>query len=374
MKLPEFFPIIELILRAEKFLNEHISATGYLKKERKDMLMVIKERNVQLKNGRSVLLKSALPEHAKALCRHRYITSGETHFMARYPEECGESTERMRERLESLEKDERDFLVTAFLDGEIIGDAGVTKIRNHVKSRHRCYFGISVLQEYTGLGLGGRMLELALEQAWENGFEQMELGVFSDNERAIRLYEKYGFQKTGVSPRAFKLKDGTYRDEILMVRMKEEDFFFYDTEDLENEEIKLVLERTAGEDREKGYLPAYYFAICNRDGVKMGICDLRIGYNENTYYGGNIGYEIQEEYRGRHYAGKACLLLFELARKHGMKYLIITCSPGNTASRRTCEYAGGVLKEIAELPESNEMRQEGVTEKCIYRFEFEKEI
>ena len=44
--------------------------------------MVIKERNVQLKNGRSVLLKSALPEHAKALCRHRYITSGETHFMA----------------------------------------------------------------------------------------------------------------------------------------------------------------------------------------------------------------------------------------------------------------------------------------------------
>lgn len=92
------------------------------------------------------------------------------------------------------------------------------------------------------------MLELALEQAWENGFEQLELGVFSDNERAIRLYEKYGFQKTGVSPRAFKLKDGTYRDEILMVRMKKEDFFFYDTEDLENEEIKLVLEKTAGED------------------------------------------------------------------------------------------------------------------------------
>lgn len=58
-----------------------------------------------------------------------------------------------------------------------------------------------------------------MKQAKANGFEQLELGVFEDNTEAIHIYEKFGFQKYGVQPRAFKLKDGTYRDEIIMVKM-----------------------------------------------------------------------------------------------------------------------------------------------------------
>lgn len=143
---------------------------------------------------------------------------------------------------------------------------------------------------------------------------------------------------------------------------------FLDTSDLKNEEISLELERTAEGNIEKGRVPAYYFAICNNDGAKIGECDLRVGYNENTYYGGNIGYSVDEKYRGRHYAGKACLLLFELAKRHNMDYLIISCDPDNIASRKTCEYAGGKLSEIAELPEGNDMRANGETEKCIYKF------
>lgn len=144
---------------------------------------------------------------------------------------------------------------------------------------------------------------------------------------------------------------------------------FLDTGFLKNNEIQLVLEKTIDENKEKEWAPAYYFAICNENGVKMGTCDLRIGYNDKLYYGGNIGYRINEEYRGHHYAGKACLLLFELARKHNMEYLIITCNPDNYASRKTCEYAGGELLEIAELPEGNDMRKRGEFEVCIYKFQ-----
>ena len=96
-------------------------------------------------------------------------------------------------------------------------------------------------------------------------------------------------------------------------------------------------------DPAKSWLPAYHFAICDWNGVKMGGCDQRVGHNRNTYYGGNIGYHIAEPYRGRHYAGKACLLLFELARRHGLEYLVITCNPDNLPSRRTCEWLGGEL-------------------------------
>ena len=51
-----------------------------------------------------------------------------------------------------------------------------------------------------------------------------------------------------------------------------------------------------------------------------------------------------------------------------MKYLYITCSPNNYASRKTCEYAGGTLMETVELPEENDMRDRGEFEKCIYKF------
>lgn len=73
-------------------------------------------------------------------------------------------------------------------------------------------------------------------------------------------------------------------------------------------------------------------------------------------------------FRENHYAGKACLLLFQLARKHNMDYLYITCDPDNSASKKTCEYAGGNLLEIATLPEGNDMRDRGELKKCIYEF------
>lgn len=144
---------------------------------------------------------------------------------------------------------------------------------------------------------------------------------------------------------------------------------FLNTDFLRSDEIQLVLERTAEADPAKNWLPAYHFSICVPDGTKTGTCDLRIGHNESVYYGGNIGYRVEEPYRGHHYAGKACLLLFELARRHGMEYVIITCNPDNWPSRKTCEYAGGKLLEIVELPEDNGMRiEDGATHKCIYQF------
>ncbi len=144
---------------------------------------------------------------------------------------------------------------------------------------------------------------------------------------------------------------------------------FLDTSFLQSDEIKLVLERTAEADPVRKWVPAYHFGIYNKQGERMGSCDLRIGYSDGLYYGGHIGYAVDEAHRGRHYAAKACELLFSLAKKHGMDHLFITCDPDNLPSRRTCEYLGGELLEIAELPEDNDMRlRDGDTEKCVFRF------
>ena len=87
-----------------------------------------------------------------------------------------------------------------------------------------------------------------------------------------------------------------------------------------------------------------------------------------VYYGGNIGYKIDEEFRGHRYAAKACKLIFELAKKHDLGYVLITCNPNNGASRRTCESLGGELLEIVELPLDSEMRALGEDVMCVFRF------
>jgi len=144
-------------------------------------------------------------------------------------------------------------------------------------------------------------------------------------------------------------------------------FEFKDLDFLTDGEIQLKIEEKTPANDEKGYVPAYKYRITlpNSDET-IGNIDIRIGYNHNTYYGGHIGYEIKESYRGKSYASKACKIIKQVALAHDMDKLIITCNPDNWASRRTCEKAGLKLKEIVDLPSDNIMYLEGEKQKCIF--------
>lgn len=146
-------------------------------------------------------------------------------------------------------------------------------------------------------------------------------------------------------------------------------FEFLDVHELESDEIRLRLSQTAEARPETGFVPAYKFDICLPDSTPIGNCDLRIGHNARTYVGGNIGYGVDEPYRGHRYALKACRLLFELARRHGMDHLFITCVPDNAASARTCELAGGRLVEVAPVPVDDDMYAQGKRFVNVYRFD-----
>ena len=180
--------------------------------------MIIQESTVTLKDGKAAVLRSPEPSDAAQLNAYLRQTSGETHFMVRYPEECNQSIEAAQRRLRAIADDERSFMLAAFLDGELVGNCGINAMPDHFKTRHRASLGISIEKKAWGLGLGTVLITKALEQAKENGFTQVELGVFADNERARGLYQKLGFEEMGCIPKAFYLKDGTYRDEVQMVR------------------------------------------------------------------------------------------------------------------------------------------------------------
>ena len=132
-------------------------------------------------------------------------------------------------------------------------------------------------------------------------------------------------------------------------------------------ELELHLVEKMLGDPAKSWVPAYRFEM-RVDGARAGTVSLRIGTTDYLErFAGHIGYGVELPYRGRHYAARACKLLFALARKHGMTTLWITCNPENVASLRTCELLGGELVGIVDLPPDSDMYKEGERQKCRYR-------
>lgn len=136
-------------------------------------------------------------------------------------------------------------------------------------------------------------------------------------------------------------------------------------------ELTLRIQSISFADEKTGYVPMYRFDIVRlSDGACVGATDLRLGYVRNTYYGGNIGYSVEEPFRGHAYAQKAVRLVFEIARAHHMPYLIITCSAANEPSRKTLEHLGGLLLETRVPPSYSALYKEGVHDlNCIFRFD-----
>lgn len=147
-------------------------------------------------------------------------------------------------------------------------------------------------------------------------------------------------------------------------------FTFLQPGQLIDDDLELVLVKKCRANKKKKYVPAYWFEMRNaKTHKRIGDITLRIGFNANIKYGGNIGYGVDETYRGNHYAARGCLLLFPFAKQHGMKTLWITCNPENIPSRKTCERIGGELVEIVDLPKNNEQYKKGERGKCRYLFE-----
>lgn len=70
-------------------------------------------------------------------------------------------------------------------------------------------------------------------------------------------------------------------------------FEFLDIDRIEGEEIDLILAKKIPANPSRDYFPCYLFNIVlHGSNTKTGSILLRIGHNDNTYYGGNIGYGL----------------------------------------------------------------------------------
>ncbi|MGM9551264.1 MAG: GNAT family N-acetyltransferase [Clostridia bacterium] len=117
--------------------------------------------------------------------------------------------------IESLQNSTSCAQFVAKCDGKIIGDVSFNSSPKE-RIKHRGEIGIAVVREYWGKGIGSKLMEAVIDFAKNTaGCEIIHLQVRSDNERAIKLYKKYGFEKIGQF-RGFLKINGEYVDCDLM--------------------------------------------------------------------------------------------------------------------------------------------------------------
>lgn len=102
---------------------------------------------------------------------------------------------------------------------KVIGILGLHRHRH--RRAHAAGIGMSIHDDYQNQGVGSKLLQSAIELAeqWLN-LKRLELIVYTDNPRAIHLYEKFNFVIEGTL-RNYAFRDGEYVDAYTMARVGE---------------------------------------------------------------------------------------------------------------------------------------------------------
>jgi putative acetyltransferase len=160
-----------------------------------------------------VVIRAACPQDAEAITAMHNLP-GYRYGTLRTP---FHSVADIRSYLENSPGDGRRLV--ADLDGQVVGDIGLT-LAGNPRRRHAATIGMGVHDAFAGRGVGSALIKAALDIAdnWLN-LHRVELTVFTDNDAAIRLYERHGFVKEGYL-KEFAFRDGHYVDAFTMARLK----------------------------------------------------------------------------------------------------------------------------------------------------------
>jgi L-phenylalanine/L-methionine N-acetyltransferase len=128
------------------------------------------------------------------------------------------SVEQWRKKL--AEPPEGFYSLVACVDGEVVGQIGLETYPHRPRRRHAGGIGMMVRDDWQGKGIGTALMQAAVDLAdkWLN-LSRLELEVYTDNEPAIALYKKFGFQIEGKHVQA-DFRDGEYADTFVMARLR----------------------------------------------------------------------------------------------------------------------------------------------------------
>lgn len=173
-------------------------------------------KTITLNNGAACCLRHGTERDGQLVLDNVRQTHSETDYLRTYPEEnsltAAEESRLLKEKSES----ETEVELLAVVDGVLAGTAGIEPVGRKEKVRHRAEFGISVLKEFWGLGIGSALLTACIECAKAAGYSQLELHVAAENARALSLYQKAGFVEYGRNPKGYRSRMAGFQEVVSM--------------------------------------------------------------------------------------------------------------------------------------------------------------
>jgi ribosomal protein S18 acetylase RimI-like enzyme len=122
-----------------------------------------------------------------------------------------EQKERIRKRI----SDERALSAVVEVDGKLVGYVAVAQYGQLEKTKDVYELSMGIIEGYRSIGAGSALMTFTIEWAKERKARKLCLEVFSTNQRAIKLYEKFGFEIEGVRRKQFII-EGIFADEVQM--------------------------------------------------------------------------------------------------------------------------------------------------------------
>jgi RimJ/RimL family protein N-acetyltransferase len=141
----------------------------------------------------------------------------ETDFLMMDENGVGLTVEQEQEYLKQYENPKSGlYLIAENENNEIVSQSAITQIYpNRVRASHIYLFGISVLKSHWSNGIASKMMTKLIEYAKKIGVARLELKVRIDNDAAISLYKKFGFEVEGNIRKMMRINN-QYYDEYIM--------------------------------------------------------------------------------------------------------------------------------------------------------------
>lgn len=172
---------------------------------------------VLLKNGKEAIIRNGDASDGREVLSVFNQTHEETDYLLTYADENTFSEEQEAQFLKEKKLSPNTVELVAIMDGKLVGSAGIESVGAKYKTRHRAEFGIGVLKEYWGCGVGKALTKACIQCARMAGYTQLELSVVAENDRALAMYRSLGFVEFGRNPRGFRSKRTGYQELVYML-------------------------------------------------------------------------------------------------------------------------------------------------------------
>ncbi|MCX7773212.1 MAG: GNAT family N-acetyltransferase [Clostridia bacterium] len=165
----------------------------------------------------TLAIQSAEPRDAEEFLFLVQKIDAETDFLVRAPGEFRMNLNEEAQFIEDKLRSKKDILLTARVNGVLAGTLGFVA-GTLSRYNHKGEFGLSVLKDFWGAGIGKRLIETMFEWADANGVIKICLEVDTCNSRAISLYRTMGFVEEGYLRMDRLMETHEFRDTLLMAR------------------------------------------------------------------------------------------------------------------------------------------------------------